>query len=73
MADIELDNLKGDQDPQECLYTGDDAADITEDSLRNDDYPSGVPLVLNVLAVGLATVLIGYVSLLQPTLLSSRR
>ena len=72
MADIELDNLKGDQDPQECLHTGPDAAGITEDSLRNDDYPSGLPLVLNVLAVGLATVLIGYVSLLQPTVVSSR-
>ena len=73
MADIELDNLKGDHDLQGCLHSGPDAADIREDSHRNDDYPSGLPLVLNVLAVGLATVLIGYVSLLQPTLLSSRR
>jgi MFS family permease len=54
MAEIELDNSKAEQQIP-------DHVDQTDSSLGND-YVSGVPLFLSLLATGLATVLIGYVS-----------
>ena len=68
MADIKLDNVQDPQGPQVCLYTDIETDDKANDSLNNDGYPSGLPLVLNLLAIGLATVLVGYVSPLQCTI-----
>lgn len=73
MADIKLDNVQDPQGPQVCLHTDIETDDKANDSLSNDGYPSGLPLVLNLLAVGLAIVLVGYVSLYQYTLLSIMR
>lgn len=71
MADLKLDSTKDHQSPQECLHTDTAAPDTTNENLANDGYPSGLPLFLNLLAVGFATVLVGYVSLCKAHQLSA--
>jgi hypothetical protein len=71
MADIELDNVKDHRDLQGSSHTEINTVDRTDDSL-DDEYPSGgKPLILSLLAVGLATVLVGYVSPLPRSTVSN--
>jgi hypothetical protein len=62
MADIELENVKDCPDLSRCPQTKTDGVAQTDDGL-DDGYLSGGRLVLNLLAIALATVLVGYVSL----------
>lgn len=62
MTELELDDVEKDhRTPNRCQQ-----ADQTNDS-PDDDYAHGVHLFFSLLAVGLATVLVGYVSILNPS------
>ena len=67
MAEPKQDNLKEEQQIPDRRPQSE--VNQIEDSLGND-YVSGAPLLLSLLAVGLATVLVGYVSFVPLTISS---
>lgn len=67
VAEPEQDNLQEEQQIPDRRLRSD--VDQIEDSLGND-YVSGAPLLLSLLVVGLATVLVGYVSSIPLTISS---
>jgi len=67
VAEPKQDNLQEEQQIPDRRLRSD--VDQIEDSLGND-YVSGAPLLLSLLVVGLATVLVGYVSSIPLTISS---